>query len=334
MRILGQDLALDLGSASTQIYVRKRGIVINEPSLVVRSGATGKLVGFGAEKPVQTGEDEPEAIRPVSGGVPVDKELTRRMLRHFLRKVHGHPWSRPRMVFALPSDATGMVRDLLQDLAYQAEARRVYLVQHGLAAALGAGVPVRDAAASMVIDVGCETTRIAVLSFGAVVCAATVQAGGADVNRALAAQIRRDHGLDIDEHAAELAKRSIGTAWKPVRRKASVRGHDPGGRGAAIVSISAEQVYEATKQPVRAIVRTAVRCVESCSGDLAADVADRGVVLTGGGALMRGLARRLRAELGVPVQRAERPIEAVALGLGRCVDDLGLIGKDLAPTRR
>ncbi|MBB5076641.1 rod shape-determining protein [Nonomuraea endophytica] len=326
MRILGQDLALDLGAASTQIYARKRGIVINEPSLVVRCSTTGKVIGYGADTPAGTGP-EPVAIRPVVGGVPADVDLTTRMIRHFLRKVHGHPFSRPRMVIALPADSTGFAGNALRDLAFQAEARRVYLVHHGLAAALGAGLPVREAAGNMIIDIGRDTTRIAVVSCASVVHAATVQSGGADVNRAIVAQVKHDHGLDITEQSAEVAKRGIGSAWRPVNRTASVRGVDRSGR-TGIVAISAGQVYEATRQTVTMIVRAAREVIERCSPDLAADVADRGAVLTGGGALMRGLARRLRLELEVPVQRAERPVETVALGLGRCVDDIGRISRD------
>lgn len=322
MRFLGKDLALDIGAASTQIYVRRRGIVLNEPSVVIKSGATGKVVAYGADTPTSA---DPVAIRPISGGMPVDSELTRRLIRHFLRKVHGHPFSKPRMVIALPDESAGLAGGVLRDMAFRAEARQVYLVQHGLAAALGAGLPVREPGGHMVIDIGCDTTRIAVLSCGTVVSAVTVQAGGAEVNRAIAAQVKRDRGLVIGDHAAELAKRQVGTAWKPQERHTDVHGHEPGTGRTGTVSISSAQIYHATRLPVSMIVRAAARTIEGCSPDLAADVAHRGAVLTGGGSLMRGLTDRLNAELGIPVRRAERPVEAVALGLGRCVDELGLL---------
>ncbi|MFI6498866.1 rod shape-determining protein [Nonomuraea typhae] len=325
MCVLGKDLALDLGAASTQIYVRRRGIVINEPSLVLRSGATGRVVGFGAETPKSP---DPIAVRPVRRGVPADQDLTTRLIRHFLRKVHGHPFSRPRMVIALPADTTGRAGSLLRDMAFEAEARQVYLVHHGLAAALGVGLPVREATGNMIIDIGCDTTRIAVVSCGAVVCAATVQAGCGDVNRAIAARVNRELNVHLGEQAIEQAKRRIGSAWRPADQSATLYGGDDSGRIGA-VTITAAEIYEAIRQPVTMIVRAAAQILERCPPELATDVADRGAVLTGGGALMRGLARRIRLELGIPVQRADRPVEAVALGLGRCVDDLSLTRKEL-----
>ncbi|GAA0915595.1 rod shape-determining protein [Nonomuraea longicatena] len=325
MRILGHDLALDLGAASTQIYVRKRGIVLNEPSLVLRDESTGEVVGFGAEEP-RTADSV--AVCPVSRGVPTDHELTRRLIRHFLRKVHGHSFSRPRMVIALPADSTGLARDVLRDMAFEAEARQVYLVQHGLAAALGAGVQLGDPTAHMIVDLGCDTTRIAVVSRGSVVRAVTVHAGGRDVNRALIAQVRHEHHQVIGEHDAEQAKQRVGTAWKPSRARATVRGTDPETKGESVLLVTAEEVYRATRALVNTVVRAATRLIEECSPETAEDVTDHGATLTGGGALMHGLPDRLHAELGIPVQRAERPVEAVALGLGRCVDDFSLIRKD------
>ncbi|MFI6598125.1 rod shape-determining protein [Nonomuraea sp. NPDC050536] len=326
LRILGRDVAIDLGAASTQIYVKGKGIVLNEPSVVTRSLATGKVVAVGAD-PAPKGDIL--TVRPVSGGVPYDGDLTRHMLRHFLKKAHGHPFARPRMVIALPSDPTGIIGVTLRNMAYDLEARRVYLVHHGVAAAMGAGLPVKDASGNMVIDIGCDTTRIAVVSFGALVTARTIPVGGSDVTRALVAHIRRDHGLVITEAAAEEAKRGIGTAWKPLRRQAEVPAVDPYTGERRTVAISAELVYRATKTPVERIARAALDMVEGLSSDLALDIGDRGVVLTGGGSLLRGLTRRLRQELGIPVQRAERPVETVALGLGRCVDNLRRIPGEL-----
>ncbi|WP_214323217.1 rod shape-determining protein [Nonomuraea sediminis] len=310
LRLLGRDVAIDLGAASTQIYVKGKGIVLNEPSVVTRSLATGKVVAVGAD-PAPKGETL--TVRPVSGGLPYDGDLTRHMLRHFLKKAHGHPFARPCMVIALPSDPTGIIGDALSNMAYDIEARRVYLVHHGMAAAMGAGLPVKEATGNMVIDIGCDTTRIAVVSCGAVVAARSLPVGGGDVTKALVALVRREHGLVITEAAAEDAKR---------RKPLEVPAVDPYTGERRTVTISAELVSMATKTPAERIARAAADMVEGLSPDLALDIADRGAVLTGGGSLLRGLGKRLRQELGIPVQRAERPVESVALGLGRCVDDL------------
>jgi rod shape-determining protein MreB len=320
--LMGHDLALDLGGASTQIYVRGKGIVLDEPSVVVRNPGTGQAAGFGSDAAGRDGD----AVWPVGGSGPLDTELTRRMVRHFLRKVHGHPFSRPRMVMALPDDWTPFDRIRLRDLAFEAEARRICLVQHGLAAALGTGLPVADPAGMMIIDVGRGATRVAVLSGARVVSARTAETGGDAMNRAIVRLVEREQGLFIGELAAEEAKLRVGSAWKPFDRQVEVHGRDLVSGLDCSVTLTAQQVWEATRQPVDAIARAAVAAVESCPAELAADVGDHGAVLLGGGALLRGLSRRLRSRLGIPVHVAERPIESLALGLGRCVDDPGLAG--------
>ncbi|GAA3230061.1 rod shape-determining protein [Nonomuraea helvata] len=321
MSLLGRDLAVDLGGASTRIYARGKGIVLDEPSAVILDDRTGKVIAYGADA---TGA---EACRPVSGGLPVDGELTRRMVRHFLSKVHRRPFARPRLVMALPDGCTPIERAALSDLAFEADARRVVLIPHSLAAALGAGLPVDSFAGHMVIDIGRDSARIAVLSSGAAVTTASVPGGGEAVNRAIVRLVEQEHGLLLDEHEAESAKRDIGTEWKPLDRHVTVRARDPDTGREREVRLPVQQVYEATRQPVEAIVRAAMETVERCPAELAADLGGRGAVLLGGGALLRGLARRLRASLKMPVRRAERPLECVAFGLGRFVDDMGLTAR-------
>ncbi|MBF8192879.1 rod shape-determining protein [Nonomuraea sp. K274] len=324
MSLLGRDLAVDLGAASTRIYVKGRGIVLDEPSVVMRDSVTGRILGYGAEATCGTGG---ECCRPVSGGLPVDGELARRMIRHFLRKVHRHPFARPRVVMALPDDSTRIERAALRDVAFEAEVRGIELVSHAVAAALGAGVPVRDWAGHMVIDIGCDSARIAVLSRGTVVAATRVTGGGHAMNRSIARLVEREHGLLIDEREAEAAKRNAGSAWKPLHRQVVVHGRDRETGRERSVPLAVHGIYEATRQPVEAIVRAAVDAVERCPAELAADLGERGAVLVGGGALLRGLGRRLRAALCMPVRRSERPLESVALGLGRCAEELGLLSR-------
>jgi rod shape-determining protein MreB len=330
MSLLGRDLALDLGAAGTRIYVKGKGIVLDEPSAVARDAETGRVLGYGAEA---AGGEYGETCWPVSDGLPADGELTRRLVRHFLRKVHRNPFTRPRMVMALPDGATAIDRVALRDLAFEVESRSLLLVPHAVAAAVGAGVPVKDEAGHMIIDIGRDSARIAVLSNGITVEFGTVPGGGRAVNRSIARLVEREHGLLLDENEAEAAKRCAGVDWKPLDRHVTVRGRDVESGRERAAPLPIQQIYEATRQPVDAVAEAAVGIVGRCPPELAADLGERGAVLVGGGALLRGLCRRLRAALWMPVRRAERPLECLALGLGACVDDLGLIARLRASVR-
>ncbi|MGN9838846.1 rod shape-determining protein [Nonomuraea sp. H19] len=312
---------MDLGAARTRIYVKGKGIVLDEPSAVLRDRDTGRILGYGAE----AARGEP--CWPIKGGLPVDGVLAQRMIRHFLRKVHRHPFARPRMVMAVPDDADAIERAALRDLAFEVEARGVLLIPHALAAALGAGVPVDDHAGRMVIDIGRDSARVAILSHGELVAAGRAPGGGHAMNRSIASLIEHDHGLLIDEGEAEAAKRRAGPQWKPLHRQVLIHGRDPHTGAERTERVPVQRIYEATRQPVESIVRAALDTMERCPDELATDLGERGAVLVGGGALLRGLARRLRTGLCMPVRRAERPPESVVLGLGQCVDDLGLIAK-------
>ncbi|UBU11751.1 rod shape-determining protein [Nonomuraea gerenzanensis] len=318
MRLLGRDLAMDLGAASTRIYVKRKGIVLDEPSVVMCDDRTGKIVGYGAEAADETGG---RTHWPVSGGLPADAELARRMIRHFLRKVHWHPYARPRLVMALPPDSTAIDREALQDIAYEADARIVHLVPHALAAALGAGMSRGGHTGHMVIDIGRDAARIAVLSGESVVATGSVPYGGQAVNRAIVRFVEREHGLQLDDREAEAAKRHAHDG------EVMVRARDPETGRERQLTLPVQHIFEATGQPVESIARAAMETVERCPAELAADLGECGAVLIGGGALLRGIGRRLRETLCMPVRRAERPLECVALGLGRCVDELGLIGR-------
>ncbi|MEV4169929.1 rod shape-determining protein [Nonomuraea sp. NPDC049709] len=321
MSLLGRDLAIDLGAASTRIYAKRKGIVLDEPSAVMCDGRTGKVIGYGAEAAALGAGGR--TCWPVSGGLPADAELARRMIRHFLRKVHWHPYARPRLVLALPGDSTPIDRAALRDVAYEADARTVRLIPHALAAALGAGLSLTDCTGHMVIDIGRDSARIAVLSGESVVAAGSVPYGGRAVSRAIARYVEREHGLQLDDAEAESAKRRAGDGEAEV----VVRARDPDTGRERDLALPVQQIFEVTAQPVESIARAAEETVERCPAELAADLGARGAVLVGGGALLRGLGRRLREALCMPVHRAERPLECVALGLGRCVDELGLIGR-------
>lgn len=293
LAFLGRDLALDLGAATTQIHVPGRGIVHDEPSAVAR-----------------TPED-------AAGTPPEDGDHAVRLITHVVTKVHGHPFARPRLVMPVPSDATPVQRDALRDLAYQAAARRVTLVEQELAAALGAGLPVHDPAGRMIADIGPRLTRVALLACGTVIATRTLRTGGDAATAAIAALAAREHGLLVGRAEAEAVKRRTGPFWKPPGRYVIARGLDPESRQARVAWVPVQQLYEVTKAPAEAIARAVAAILESCPAELSADVAAHGMVLTGGGALLRGLPRRLRATMGIPVRRAPHPVHATVLGLAR-----------------
>ncbi|PZG05407.1 rod shape-determining protein [Nonomuraea aridisoli] len=325
MSLLGRDLAVDLGAARTRIYAKGRGIVLDEPSAVLLDGRTGKVIAYGAEA---VGDARGQTHWPVSGGRPADTELALRLVRHFLRKVHRLRFARPRLVMALPGDSTPIDRAALHDMAYEAEARNVVLVPHALAAALGAGLPAGEPAGQMVIDIGRDATRVAVVSGDAVVAHGSVPYGGQAMDRAIARLVEREHGLALGEAEAEAAKVRASAEREPLDGQiVPVRARDRDTGGEHVVPLPVRRLCEAAAQPVEPIARVAVQTVESCPAELAADLGERGVVLVGGGALLPGLGRRLREHLRMPVRTAERPMDSVALGLGRCLDRLGLIGR-------
>ncbi|MFC5815920.1 rod shape-determining protein [Nonomuraea harbinensis] len=332
LAFLGRDLAIDLGTATTQIYAPGLGVVLNEPSMAAACAATGRTL-FGADAYAACSPSSGAGTRavrhddgPARWPVREGGELAGRLVKHFLSKVHGHPYARPRLVMALPDGAPPILSSAVRDLAYEADARRVYLVEHAVAVALGAGLPVTEPAGRMIVDIGPHLTRIAILACGAVVAAGTVHAGGDAVNAAIATLVAREHGLLVGEAEAEAAKLRAGPSWKPLDRHVIVRGLDPESRRERVAWLPVQQLYEVTRAPADAIARAAATALEHCPAELAADVAAHGAVLTGGGALLRGLARRLRAAMGVPVRRADRPVESMALGLGRYADRLGAIG--------
>lgn len=314
LTFLGRDLAIDLGTTSTRIHVRGRGILINEPSMVALNPRTGRIVAYGsAVRKPPTGS---VTVRPVRNGVIVEPDMARRMLRYFVRKVHGHPFARPRMTIAVPSGITPIERKVTWEAAYEAEARRIVFMENCLAAAFGAGLGPRDPVAAMVVDIGGGTTDVAAVSLGTVVAAVSKRVGGEEMDQAIQVAVRRSHDLEIDDRTAEMLKKEIGGAGEPPRATGcGWAGTDPETGARAYATISAELVHEAVAPAVRAIIEAVRSVLESCSPEMAADVGRRGLFLTGGGVLLSGLPARLGKELGIPVSRVERPEYAVALGL-------------------
>ncbi|MQS12217.1 rod shape-determining protein [Streptomyces kaniharaensis] len=327
MSFIGRDLAIDLGTANTLVYVRGKGIVLNEPSVVAVNTNTGGILAVGAEAKKMIGRTPGNivAIRPLKDGVIADFEITERMLRYFILKIHRRRWmARPRVVVCVPSGITGVERRAVIEASSQAGARQVHIIEEPMAAAIGAGLPVHEATGNMVVDIGGGTTEVAVISLGGIVTAQSIRVAGDELDNAIVQHIKKEYSLLLGERSAEQIKMSIGSAFGPEGEKdehAEIRGRDLVSGLPKTVVISAAEVREAIDEPVNSIIDAVKTTLDQCPPELAGDVMDRGIVLTGGGALLRGLDERLRRETGMPIHIAENPLDSVALGSGKCVEE-------------
>jgi rod shape-determining protein MreB len=334
---VGRDLAIDLGTANTLVYERGRGVVLDEPSVVAIEAGTGRLVAAGRRAKEMLGRTpgHVRAVRPLQDGVISDADVTERMLRYFVDQVRPSRLVRPRMVVCVPSEVTGVERRALEDAAVRSGARRVYVIEEPMAAAIGADLPVNDTAASMVVDIGGGTTDVAVISLGGIVTSRSVRVGGDEIDEAIIAHVKSEYSLLLGERSAEDIKLAAGSAF-PLREEVTtrVRGRDLVTGLPKTVTISSQEVRRAIEGPLLQIVDLVRATLDVCPPELAGDVLDHGVTLTGGGALLPGLDERLRHELGVPVRVAEDPLRAVVRGSGRCVEEFGSLERVLVDTHR
>ncbi|KDN85526.1 rod shape-determining protein Mbl [Kitasatospora cheerisanensis KCTC 2395] len=327
LSFLGRDLAIDLGTANTLVYVRGKGIVLNEPSVVAVNTNTGGILAVGAEAKQMIGRTPGNivAIRPLKDGVIADFEITERMLRYFILKIHRRRYlARPRVVVCVPSGITGVERRAVVEASMLAGARQVHIIEEPMAAAIGAGLPVHEPTGNMVVDIGGGTTEVAVISLGGIVTAQSLRVAGDELDNAIVQHIKKEYSLLLGERSAEQIKMSIGSAFGLEGEKdehAEIRGRDLVSGLPKTVVISAAEVREAIDEPVNSIIDSVKTTLDQCPPELAGDVMDRGIVLTGGGALLRGLDERLRRETGMPVHIAENPLDSVALGAGKCVEE-------------
>ena len=338
-RLLGafsNDLAIDLGTANTLVYAKGRGIVSNEPSVVtVQEGAHGvdrvRAVGKEAKSMLGRTPGSIRAVRPLKDGVIADFEIAEVMLRYFIQQAHDRRrLLRPRIVISVPSGITEVEKRAVRESALSASAREVYLLEEPMAAAIGAGLPITEPSGNMIIDIGGGTTEVAVISLAGIVYAASVRAGGDKMDDAILNFIKRKHNLLVGERTAELVKMEIGSAYPDDEAKTMVvKGRDLVGGVPKTLEINSEDVREALAEPVTAIVEAARVALERTPPELAADIADKGIVLTGGGALLRNLDVLLREATGLPVMLAEDPMTAVVMGCGRCLDEVDLL-RDVA----
>jgi rod shape-determining protein MreB len=334
-RLLGffsNDLAIDLGTANTLVYAKGRGIVSSEPSVVaVQTDSRGtprvRAVGKEAKSMLGRTPGTIRAVRPLKDGVIADFEIAEAMLRYFIQRAHDRSTLlRPRIVISVPSGITEVEKRAVRESALSASAREVYLVEEPMAAAIGAGLPITEPSGNMILDIGGGTTEVAVISLSGVVYAASVRVGGDTMDEAILNYVKRKHNLLIGERTAERVKIEIGTAY-PVddAKTLLIKGRDLVAGVPKTLELNTEDVREAIGEPVNAIVEAAKVALERTPPELAADIADKGIVLTGGGALLDNLDTLLREETGLPIMLAEDPFTAVVMGCGRCLDEPELL---------
>jgi rod shape-determining protein MreB len=338
LSFLGRDMAVDLGTANTLVYVRGKGVVLNEPSVVaINTNTTGILaVGTEAKRMIGRTPGNIVAIRPLKDGVIADFDTTERMLRYFIQKVHKRRhFAKPRIVICVPSGITGVEQRAVKDAGYQAGARKVYIIEEPMAAAIGAGLPVHKATGNMVVDVGGGTTEVAVISLGGIVTSLSIRTAGDELDRAITSWMKKEHALLLGEATAEEVKVTLGSAFPgPLDREAEIRGRDLVSGLPRSITLTSAEIRTAIEEPLHSIIDAVRVTLDQTPPELAGDIMDRGIVLTGGGALLRGLDERLRHETGMPVHVAEDPLRSVALGAGRCVEEFEALQQVLVTERR
>jgi rod shape-determining protein MreB and related proteins len=327
---LSADMAIDLGTANTLVYVKGRGIVLNEPSVVAIAEVKGKkqvlAVGEDAKRMLGRTPGNIRAIRPLRDGVIADFEVAEEMIKYFIRKVHNRrSFASPLVIVCVPSGSTAVERRAIQESAESAGSRRVFLIEEPMAAAIGAGLPVTEPTGSMVVDIGGGTTEVAVLSLGGIVYARSVRVGGDKMDEAIIGYIRRNHNLLVGEGSAARIKEDIGSACPPDEgegRTMEIKGRDLMNGVPKELIISERQIAESLAEPVGAIIEAVKVALEHTEPELAADIVDKGIVLTGGGGLLSNLDFVLRHATGLPVSLADDPLSCVVLGTGRALEEM------------
>ena len=323
---LGRDLAIDLGTANTLIYVRGQGIVLDEPSVVAVNVNDGRPVAVGLEAKRMMGRtpNHIKAIRPLKDGVIADFEVCEKMLRYFIQRVHASKWSKPRMVICVPSGITGVEQRAVQDAAEYAGARKpVHIIEEPMAAAIGANLPVHEPSGNMVVDIGGGTTEVAVISLGGIVTAQSVRVGGDELDDAVLQYVKKEFSLAIGDRTAEEIKIQMGSAW-PMEEEltADIRGRDLISGLPRTIQLTTEHVREALAEPVAAIIDAVKTTLDKTPPELAADIMEDGITITGGGALLGGVDTRLTHETGMPIRIADEPLYSVVIGSGRALENI------------
>ena len=333
----GRDMAVDLGTANTLVYVKGRGIVLSEPSVVAIDQRTGDVhaVGIEAKRMLGRTPGNITAIRPLKDGVIADFDVTETMLRHFIQKVHQNRWAHPRVVVCVPSGVTGVEKRAVEEATLSAGARQAYLIEEPMAAAIGAGLPVGEPTGNMIVDIGGGTTEVAVISLGGIVVAQSIRVGGDELDEAIVNYVKREEKLMIGSQTAEEVKLEIGSAYElKDELEAEIRGRDMISGLPKTVVLSSQQVRVALEEPVTQIVDAVKATLDRTPPELASDIMDRGIVLAGGGSLLNGLDDRLRAETEMPIHLSDSPLTCVAVGSGRSLEEFEVMRRASQGSRR
>lgn len=330
-RFFSSDLAIDLGTANTLVLAKNKGVVVHEPSIVAINKMTGKVEAVGREAKEMVGRTPGNiiAIRPMKDGVIADFESTEKMLDYFIKKAHNrNMWVRPRIVIGVPSEITQVEKRAVRDAAYRARATEVYLVEEAMAAAIGAGLPITEPSGNMIVDIGGGTTDVAVISLAGIVYSRSVRVAGNEMDEAIITYIKKKYNLLIGERTAEQVKIELGSAFAMDEELSmEIKGRNLMEGVPKTIVITDSEIREALGDTVAIIVNTVHEALEKTPPELSADILDRGIVLTGGGALLKKLDVRLREETGLPVTVAEQPLYSVVLGAGKMLDNIDLLRK-------
>jgi rod shape-determining protein MreB and related proteins len=334
--LFSNDIGIDLGTANTLVYAKDRGIVLREPSVVAIQASTNRVLAVGEEAKRMLGRTPGNivAIRPLRAGVIADFDITEAMLKYFIRKVHNKRMMKPRVIIAVPSGITEVEKRAVKESAERAGAREVYLIEEPMAAAIGVGLPVQEPAGNMIVDIGGGTTEVALISLAGIVFSRSVRVGGDEMDEAIIQYMKRAYNLMIGERTAENIKLDIGSAY-PMEEEVTmeVKGRDQVNGLPKTLMVTSEEIRDALMEPVATIVEAVRITLERCPPELSADLVDRGLVLAGGGALLRGLDTLIAEQTGLPVHVADDPLSAVAEGTGVVLHEINLLRKNSGDDR-
>lgn len=335
--VFSKDMGIDLGTANTLVYIKGKGIVVREPSVVAIQTDTKQVLAVGEEAKRMIGRTPGNivAIRPLKDGVIADFDITQNMLKYFIKRAtSGRSLFLPRVVICVPSGVTEVEKRAVEEAAIHAGAKEAYLIEEPMAAAIGAGLPVQEPTGSMIVDIGGGTTEVAIISLGGIVTSKSIRVGGDELDESIVNYIKKEYSLMIGERTAEEVKISIGTADENNKeRKMNIRGRDLVTGLPKVIEISSKEVYEAMKDQIFAILDAIKSTLEKTPPELAADIMEQGIMLTGGGALLEGLNKLIAKETGMPVNVAENPLDCVALGTGKALESIEVFRK-IAPMRK
>jgi rod shape-determining protein MreB and related proteins len=336
--IFARDIGIDLGTANTLVHVKGKGIVVREPSVVAINKKTNEVlaVGEAAKNMIGRTPGNIVAIRPMKDGVIADFDVTQSMLKHFIKSAMSTGiFSKPRVVICVPSGVTEVEKRAVEEATLQAGAKEAYLIEEPMAAAIGANLPVEEPSGSMVVDIGGGTSEVAVISLGGIVTSKSLRIAGDELDEAIVHYVKKEYNLMIGERTAEQIKMTIGAAYpKPKEETIEIRGRDLITGLPKNLTITSTEIMEALKEPVNAIVDAIKYTLEKTPPELAADIMDRGIMLTGGGALLSGLDKLIKEETGMPVSIAERPLDCVVLGAGKVLDEIETLKRVLISPKK